>query len=134
MKPEFLNFSIWKSGFKNLGPSSLKITDFLSFLIIKIQDFSFFSFLFLIKNQNLFLFCILKMTDSILTLSIWVNRKFKISNCLFLARENCRAKKRLVTSDQLSPVSVKKIDIFTNLEISKRDRNTCRNWEDDDKN
>ena len=44
-----------------------------------------------------------------MTISIWVNRKFKISGCLFLARENRRAKKRLAFSGQLSPISVKQL-------------------------
>ena len=34
-------------------------------------------------------------------------RQFKTSGRFFLARENCRAKKGLATSGQLSPVSVK---------------------------
>ena len=51
-----------------------------------------FSFLFSIQNQNLFLLRILIMTNSIRTISIWVNRKFKTSGCLFW-REKIVARK-----------------------------------------
>ena len=47
------------------------------------------------------------MTKNILTISIWVNRMFKTSVGLFLAWKNFFAKKRLASSCQLSPVSVK---------------------------
>ena len=71
--------------------------------------FFFLSSLFWISNKILFLFHISIITNNILTLSILVNRKFKMSGCLFLARRNCRAKKRLAFSGQLSPISVNQL-------------------------
>ena len=55
------------------------------------------------------------MINNQLTVSIWVNRKFKTSEFLFLARENFPAKKRLATSWQLSPVSLDVILLFGSL-------------------
>ena len=49
---------------------------------------------------------------------MWVNRKLKTSGCLFHALENCRAKKRLATSGQLSPVSVKDYESQLTLMLS----------------
>ena len=50
-------------------------------------------------------------------ISILVNRKFKINECLLLARVNCRAKKQLALCGQLSPVSANRSFIFVFLII-----------------
>ena len=51
------------------------------------------------------------MTTKVLRISIWVNRKVETSECFFLARVNCRAKKQLAFCDQLSPVSVNDLNL-----------------------
>ena len=71
----------------------------MSFLNIKnIQNFSLY-FEFTIK---FYVFRFLSMTSNILTISIWVNRKFATSECSFLTRMNCRKNNwRFVTSSVL---------------------------------
>ena len=82
-----------------------KNTDLLDFLNTK--NILYFSPYFEFKIK-FYLFRIVFMTRYVLTISIWVNRKFETSEYFFLARLNCRAKKQLVFCDQLSPVSVKR--------------------------
>ena len=58
------------------------------------------------EEQKSLTFCLFKLLkiNNMLKISILFIRKFKTSGCLFLARENCRAKKRLAPSSQLSSV------------------------------
>ena len=56
--------------------------------------------------------CLFKTNCKKIKIRPFSNRKLKISGCLFQALENFRAKKRLATSGQLSPLSVKNNKCF----------------------